>query len=94
MKYDVVIIGGGPAGIVTAMTAKKFYPDKSVAIIRKEETALVPCGIPYVFETLGTVEADLMPTKPIEDMGIEIIYDEVTNVNLKSKVVKTKVIER
>ena len=90
MKYDVVIIGGGPAGIVTAMTAKKFYPDKSVAIIRKEETALVPCGIPYVFETLGTVEADLMPTKPIEDMGIEIIYDEVTDVNLKSKVVKTK----
>ncbi|AIG98855.1 MULTISPECIES: FAD-dependent oxidoreductase [Archaeoglobus] len=90
MKYDVLIIGGGPAGIVTATTAKKFYPAKSVAIIKKEETSLVPCGIPYIFKTLGSVEADVMPTKPAENLGIEFIIDEVEDVDVKAKVVRTK----
>ncbi|MBO8178870.1 MAG: FAD-dependent oxidoreductase [Archaeoglobus sp.] len=90
MKYDVLIIGGGPAGMVTATTAKKFYPDKSVAIIKKEEKGLVPCGIPYVFSTLGSVEKNIMPTKPAENLGIEFIIDEVTDVDVKAKVVKTK----
>ncbi len=90
MKYDVLIIGGGPAGIVTATTAKKFYPDKSVAIIKREETSLVPCGIPYVFHTLGSVEADVMSTKPAENLGVEFIIDEVVELDVKSKTVKTK----
>jgi len=90
MKYDVLIIGGGPAGIVTAMTAKKFYPDKSVAVIKREEKSLVPCGIPYIFSTLGSIEKNIMPTKPAEDLGIEFITDEVTDVDVKEKVVKTR----
>ncbi len=28
-KYDVIVIGAGPAGIVTGVTVKKQYPDKT-----------------------------------------------------------------
>jgi thioredoxin reductase len=47
-KYDVVIIGGGPAGVTCAISASNTYPGKSLAVIRKEKIALIPCGIPYV----------------------------------------------
>ena len=90
MRYDVLVIGGGPAGIVTATTAKKFYPDKSVAIIKREETGLIPCGIPYIFNILGSVEADIMSIKPVEKLGIDFIIDEVVEVDVKSKIVRTK----
>ena len=39
--YDVIIIGGGPAGLVTGMTAIKLYPGKSILIITEEKRGLI-----------------------------------------------------
>ncbi len=36
-KTDVLIIGGGPAGIILAATGKKNYPDKNFMMLRKVE---------------------------------------------------------
>ncbi len=88
-NFDVVIIGGGPAGIITAVTSKTYYPQKSIAIIRKEEKVLVPCGIPYVFYTLSTTEKNIIPDEPIKGKGVEIIVDEVLSVDVKEKKLKT-----
>ena len=60
MKYDVVIIGGSAAGLITAKTAKLSHPDKSVLVVRKEEISLVPCGIPYIFSTLKSIDDNKM----------------------------------
>ncbi len=86
MKTDVLIVGGGAAGIVAALTAKDNYPDKDVTVVRKEEKTLVPCGIPYIFGTLGSVEKDLIPDDILKKSGINLVIDEITSVDLKEKV--------
>ena len=78
-NVDIVVIGGGPAGFAAAMSARNTYPDKSIALIRKEEIALIPCGIPYTMHRLDTVEDDTLPDTPLLNAGIEIIIDSVTD---------------
>ncbi len=89
-KYNVIIIGAGPAGIVTGLIVKKQNPDKSVLIIAEEEKGLIPCGIPYVFHELGSVEKNMMGLKPFTDLGGEVIVDPVNEVNIKEKSVCLK----
>jgi flavin-dependent dehydrogenase len=36
MNVNVIVIGGGPAGIITALTAKSVYPEKSVCVKKKD----------------------------------------------------------
>ncbi len=90
MKYDVVIIGASAGGITTAIAARRFYPDKSVLVVKKEEIGMIPCGIPYVFGTLGSVEDDVLPLERfLEPLGVDILTDEVVEVDPKRKVIKT-----
>jgi len=74
---DVVIIGGGRAGFAAAMSARNTYPDKSVAIVRREETAVIPCGIPYTMHRLDAVEDDILPDAPLVKAGVHIVIGQV-----------------
>ena len=89
-NYDVIIIGAGPAGIITGVTAKKAHPEKSMLIFKEEEKGLVPCGIPYIFHELNGVDENMMGPKPFVDLGGEVQTDSVIDVNLKNKSLKTK----
>jgi NADPH-dependent 2,4-dienoyl-CoA reductase/sulfur reductase-like enzyme len=85
-KVDILVIGGSAAGTVAASTAKSKHPDKSIMLVRKEPKAVVPCGIPYIFGTLGSSEKDIMPDTGLENAGIAIRIDTVESIDKKEKI--------
>jgi len=86
---DVVVIGGSAAGITAAITASRHYPEKKRLVIRQEEQVLIPCGIPYIFGTVGSPEKNLIPDEVLAKNGIELLIDEVTEVDREKGEVKT-----
>lgn len=90
MNYDVVIIGGNPAGGAAATAAKMLHNDKLVLVIRKEPESLIPCGIPYTFATLGTIEENVKSIDPAKKMGIDFLIDEVIAIDSKTKQLSLK----
>jgi NADH oxidase (H2O2-forming) len=87
---DVVIIGGSAAGATAAISCRRRYPDKKVIVIRKEEQVLVPCGIPYIFGTLGSPMKNLIPDKLLNDNDINIVVDTAQQITKERKVVHTE----
>jgi NADPH-dependent 2,4-dienoyl-CoA reductase/sulfur reductase-like enzyme len=85
-RIDVLVIGGGAAGLQAAISAKSTYPDKSVVLVRKEEKALIPCGIPYIFGSLESSEKNVLPDKLLTNVGVEIKIDTVSDIDLEKKV--------
>ena len=53
MEKHIVIVGGGPAGVITALTAKKVYPEKTVCLIKEIGDGVIPCAIPLHDAHLG-----------------------------------------
>ncbi len=88
--YDVIIIGAGPSGIVAGVTAQKQNPEKSMLMIKEEDKGLVPCGIPYVFYELDSLDKNVMGPKPFIDLGGEVIVDPVVEVDISGKVITVK----
>jgi pyruvate/2-oxoglutarate dehydrogenase complex dihydrolipoamide dehydrogenase (E3) component len=76
-KFDILIIGGGPAGVSCAISSKNTYPDKEVALIRRETNPMIPCGIPYTMNTLKNVEDNILPDAPLKANNITVFKDEV-----------------
>ncbi len=84
-KADAIIIGGGPAGVITAVTAKRTYPDKNIVLVRNVEKGVIPCGIPYVFRRLDSVDKDILPDTSLEASKVPIIIKNVMGIDRKSK---------
>lgn len=84
-QTDILIIGGSAAGITTAMTAKMKNSDKKVMLLRREKQVMIPCGIPYIFGTIGTTEKNILPDKGLLDSGVDILIGEATNIDMDNK---------
>ena len=89
-KVDALIIGGSAAGISAAMTARRHYPEATVALVRREDKVPVPCGIPYVFGTLDSPDKNLIPDAAVTGNGAELILDRVTALDREAHTVTTQ----
>ena len=66
MQINVIIVGGGPAGVITALTAKSVYPEKSVCLIKDIGDGVIPCAIPYMMRTLTDTKPNAMGNMPLD----------------------------
>jgi len=88
-KVDILVIGAGPAGIVCATTAKRYYPDKDILVIKNVENGCIPCGIPYMFSSLKNPQDNILSVDALVKNNIEVIVDEATKINREKKSVET-----
>jgi NADPH-dependent 2,4-dienoyl-CoA reductase/sulfur reductase-like enzyme len=88
-KTEVLIVGGSAAGLPAAITARRQYPKARITLIRREKQALIPCGIPYIFGTVGTPDKNLLPDALLQKNNIELSIDEVTSIDKSNKTIAT-----
>jgi len=75
--------------VTAAITARRYYPETDITLIRKEEKALIPCGIPYIFGTLDSAEKNLIPDQILTNNNINLVIDSVSSINRDTKSVAT-----
>ncbi|MBN1354384.1 MAG: FAD-dependent oxidoreductase [Candidatus Omnitrophica bacterium] len=89
-KADVLIIGGGPAGLVCAITAKRYYPDKNILVMKNVVNGCIPCGIPYMFWSLKNPDDNKLGLDGLRKNGIEVAVDEAIKIDRDAKKVIAK----
>uniref|UniRef100_A0A7C2ZS33 FAD-dependent oxidoreductase n=1 Tax=Ignisphaera aggregans TaxID=334771 RepID=A0A7C2ZS33_9CREN len=88
-KYDIVVVGGGPGGTTAALTARIFYRDKSVLLIKNVDRPLIPCAIPYTIATIDSPAKILGSYASLKSQGIELVTDNVVDIDRGRKTVVT-----
>jgi len=89
-KVDVLVVGAGPAGMVGALTARKYYPTKKILVMKNIEKGVIPCGIPYMFVTLKSPDENRLKDAVLEKNNIDIVVDEAIKIDREKKVVETR----
>ncbi len=86
-KFDVIIVGGGPAGFNSAKTIRTLYPEREVLLINDRENLQIPCSIPYVVSGKIPAEKNVYPLSKVKDLGVELLISKVTSIDpLESRV--------
>ncbi|MCK5149621.1 FAD-dependent oxidoreductase [Candidatus Pacearchaeota archaeon] len=89
IKTDILIIGGGPAGILAGMVAKQINPKLKITLIKKEKGIDIRCSEPYVICGLVKLKNMIHSDEMISN-AINLIIDEATKISPSEKIVYTK----
>lgn len=84
-KTDVLVIGGGPAGITFAREIKKLKPKKTITMLRPEQHSMVYCAIPYAIEGLFEPEKVYKKDELVTEVRVNLIQRKAAKVDLKAR---------
>jgi NADPH-dependent 2,4-dienoyl-CoA reductase/sulfur reductase-like enzyme len=84
-KTDVLVVGGGPAGVISAVTAKQYYHQKNVLVMKDVAEGVVPCGIPYMFGSLKDPVENKLGNASLEKNHIECVVDKAVKIDREKK---------
>ncbi|MDK2806585.1 MAG: hypothetical protein PWQ94_1749 [Thermoanaerobacterium sp.] len=66
-KYDVLIIGGGPATLSACRVFGNNNHDLSIGLVRQEDHSLIYCAMPYAVEGIIEPEKTFKSDKMVTD---------------------------
>jgi NADPH-dependent 2,4-dienoyl-CoA reductase/sulfur reductase-like enzyme len=89
-ETDILVIGGGPAGITFSLTVKKLDPSIRVTMFRPESHSMVYCAIPYAIEGLLGPDKVLKEDKLVTGAGVELIRKQVQGIDLQKRFAVTE----
>ncbi len=84
---NILVLGGGPAGMISAITAKRYYPGKKICLIKDIANGAIPCGIPYMFSSLSNPDDNKLGDASLEKNNIELVIDRAEEIDCKTKTV-------
>jgi NADH dehydrogenase len=74
-RYDVVLVGGGPATRLLNKSLHQLRPGLTTVVIRDEDRIVNHCGTPYIVEQTIPWERGLIPETLVTRFGTEILVD-------------------
>lgn len=80
-KTDVLIIGGGPAGIQASRMLKLGRPEWDVTVLRPEPYSMVYCAIPYALEGLISADKTFKKDDLLTEVGVNLLRLKAVQVN-------------
>ena len=83
MRKDLLVVGGGPAGISAVRFAKLITPELAVAQVRSNPLTVIPCAIPYSLGRTVPRDSIVIPDSMITGVGAELIVDTVEDIQDK-----------
>jgi len=89
-KVDVLVIGAGPAGIIGAVTARRYYPAKKITVMKNVDKGVIPCGIHYMFASLKDPDENKLGNAALEENNIDVVVDEAIKIDRSERTVDTK----
>jgi NADH oxidase (H2O2-forming) len=84
-KYEIIVIGGGPAGITLG---KMLGRKKKLAVIRPEDYSMIYCAMPYAVEGMFPLEKTFKKDELVTDAGADLIRATVSGLDLESRSIK------
>ncbi len=86
-QTDVLILGGSAAGLAAANETYARHPEKKIQIVRNVDYTVIPCGIPYIYGILNSVEKNKLPDQGFLSKGMTFRYGHVKDVDRANRTV-------
>lgn len=90
MQKQILILGGGFGGLAAANELKTNLPDAKITIIDKKDYFMMDLVKLWIIKGTRKFETSKKPLQNITKKGIEFVNEEITQIDLKQKRVKTQ----